>query len=116
MEKKTRKQRESDAPPTERMLTPLQWAHELKLKKRYGIGPSARTLLSAEYETASVLYGWALQVHHYGAESLRLTEKDFLAAMQAAAKYPTVRPHAPAIAEVVKARFADFRPMKSHKD
>jgi hypothetical protein len=114
-DKKTRA-REESAQTEERKMTPLQWAHERGHSKKRGIGPNRRRLLSAAFETADVLYGWSLQVHHYGADSLVITQKDFDAAMAASAKYPTVPPHAPAVSQMAKAQRANFKPLKAHKD
>lgn len=119
MDKKTKHRDElaaEEAPATERMLAPIEWAKELGLSRKHGRGPEARTLLSAEYMTASSHYGWHAQAHHWGKDSLLLTKEDFLAAMAASEQYPTVRLHEPAIAPVVAEKRAGFRPFKAHKD
>lgn len=116
-EKKTaEKASEAPKPKQAEKLTPIQWAAKLGHKKKYGRGPEAKELMSAAFESANVLYGWSLQAHHWGADSLKLTQEDFEAAMVAASKFPTVRLHEPAIAEVVKEARADFTPLKAHKD
>lgn len=102
----------------EEKKTPLEWAKVLGHEKRHGRkgAPETRVLLSPEYAAANVLYGWDKQAHHWGADSFKLTEKDFTAAIAASMKYPTVRPHNAAIPKVSEGKFADFEPLKAHKD
>ena len=122
MSRKSEEKKPEDKPATvsksEGKKTPLAWAEALGFRKKHGRGPEARHMLSAEYVTANVYYGWEAQVHHWGADSLTLSESDFKAAMVAASKFPTVPLHEPAISQVFKdsGRYTGFKPLKAHKD
>lgn len=115
-QKNKQEPRDSVAPETVRELAPIEWARELGHEKTYGRGRQARKLLSPEYATANAYYGWDKQAHHWGADSLKLSEKDFRAALDAAAKFPTVPLYAPAISKVIAERYRDFKPLKPHKE
>ena len=108
----------AERPKKAERKTPKQWAEALGHFTKHGRGPMARVLPTAEYATANVLYGWSKQAHHWGPDSLKLTRTDFEAAMAASSKYPTVRPHEPAISRVYQdsGRFKDFIPLKAHKE
>jgi hypothetical protein len=42
------------------------------------------------YAAARVLYGWALQEHHYPSDPINLTDAEFAEALKRAAKFPGV--------------------------
>jgi hypothetical protein len=83
-------------------LTPAEWA------ERKGIAPKAvhpwEEAVSKDwrYPAAAQLHGWTHEAFHYQAAPFQILEKDFDAALEAAAQYPVkpahegaVAPHAP---------------------
>lgn len=101
-------------PAAQQLLTPLEWAKRKKLiTPRNPRFPQSVEVAHWQHSTAAQLHGWTEDAHHYqGAQALRLSERDYDAALEAAAKFPTVPPHGPALSRVVAERFENFKPKK----
>jgi hypothetical protein len=85
-----------DARAEAEKLTPHQWAD------RKGHGPKQDAFEPVpdwQFAAADVLHGWSAQAYAYQAEGeeFRITEDDYVAALDAAAQYPAKPAHAPAI-------------------
>lgn len=103
---------------TPRMLTPAEWAREKKLMRPADPRlPQSVPWTDPRHAVADRLHGWSDHAYHFQGpdQQFRLTEPDYLAALEAGAAYPTVPPHAPALAPSHVGRWRDFVPKKSRK-
>lgn len=66
----------------------------------------------AQHAAADALYGWSQHAYHYQAAPFTITEADYVAALEAAGRYPLCAPHAAALPASQVARFANFQPRR----
>lgn len=93
------------------LFSPKEWAQKLgNFKPRDKRLPQAVDIFSAEHAAASFLHGWDVHEYHYQSEPLKLTQKDYELALEAAGKYPCSPPHAPALSKAVAKKFENFKP------
>lgn len=97
--------------------TPDAWAKKLgHFHSRNPAIPQSVDYYGWQHAAADKLYGWSDHAYNHQAEPFELTEEDYAKALDAAAKYPTVAPHAPAIPPSRKDLFKDFQPCASRRD
>jgi hypothetical protein len=98
------------------LRTPAEWAKELgHIQERDKRLPQSRTFSKWNYAAADKLYGWSEYAYHHQAveERFAIDEATFKAALEAAAMFPTVAPHAAALPPGHAERFKDFEPRAS---
>lgn len=88
--------------PAVEILTPAEWAERL--------GHKAGEHSNMAYAISDQLYGWGTDAYHYAATPFRITQADYEAALKAAFEFPCAAPHAAALPESQKVRFAGFEP------
>lgn len=94
--------------PEEPKFTPAEYRDRFCLIKSRV--PGGQSSVSAPFAVANSVFQWEAQAHHYGADSFKLTRKQFEAAILSAMKYPCVAPLPAAVPPIIKDKFKNFKP------
>jgi len=100
-------------PPSEKMQTPGDWAKELGLLTQANPAvPQVDSFAHWKHSAADALHGWSEHAYHFQTSPFVLTERDYRMALAAAAKFPAVPPHMPALVPAKRGDFTTFIPAK----